>query len=190
MCETQALNPMARKGLNYYYYPKDSYGRLPKPSPENPRVFISHQKNDSDVARKIADYFEDAGVDTYFDQYDSSIDRTDPKSVVNAIRTGIENSTHMIVIFSLNTFGSMWVPWEIGYAYRSPVILGALRLKGVAKDKLPEYLKVTKLVSDIWDLNSFISNITQVSGDQLLTEGRILRYSDTYHPLSQYMDSI
>lgn len=181
---------MARRGLNYYYYPRDSYGRLPKPSFENPRVFISHQKNDSDIARKIADYLEDAGIDTYFDQYDNSIDRSNPESVVKAIRTGIENSSHMLVLFSQNTFDSMWVPWEIGYAYRSPVTLGVLRLKGVAKDKLPEYLKVVKLISDIWDLNNLISTITQVTGDQLLTEGRIRRYSDSYHPLSQYMDSI
>lgn len=181
---------MARRGLNYYYYPRDSYGRLPKPSLENPRVFISHQKKDSDVARKIADYLEDAGIDTYFDQYDSSIDRSDPESVVNAIRAGIENSTHMIVVFSPNTFDSMWVPWEIGYAYRSPVTLGVLRLKGVAKEKLPEYLKVVKLISDIWDLNILISAITQMSGNQLLSEGRICGYSDADHPLSQYMDSI
>ena len=181
---------MARRGINYYYL-RDSYnGILPKPSVDNPRVFISHQKKDSDVAAKIADYLLDAGIDVYFDQYDSSINRADPNSVVNAIRTGIENSSHMLVLFSPNTFGSMWVPWEIGYAYRSPVTLGVLRLKGVAKDKLPEYLKVVKLISDIWDLNNLISTITQVTGDQLLTEGRIRRYSDSYHPLSQYMDSI
>lgn len=181
---------MARRGINYYYL-RDSYnGILPKPSVDNPRVFISHQKKDSDVAAKIADYLLDAGIDVYFDQYDSSINRADPNSVVNAIRTGIENSSHMLVLFSPNTFDSMWVPWEIGYAYRSPVTLGVLRLKGVDKDKLPEYLKVVKLISDIWDLNNLISTITQVTGDQLLTEGRIRRYSDSYHPLSQYMDSI
>ena len=181
---------MARRGINYYYL-RDSYnGILPKPSLEKPRVFISHQKKDSDVAGKIADYLLDAGIDVYFDQYDSSINRADPNSVVNAIKTGIENSSHMLVLFSPNTFGSMWVPWEIGFAYRSPVTLGVLRLKGVGKDKLPEYLKVVKLISDIWDLNNLISTITQVTGDQLLTEGRIRRYSDSYHPLSQYMDSI
>lgn len=181
---------MARRGINYYYL-RDSYnGILPKPSVDNPRVFISHQKKDSDIANKIADYLLDAGIDIYFDQFDKSIDRSNPQSVVTAIQRGIENSSHMLVLFSNNTFGSMWVPWEIGYAYRSPVALGVLRLKGVAKDKLPEYLKVVKLISDIWDLNNLISTITQVTGDQLLTEGRIRRYSDSYHPLSQYMDSI
>ena len=182
---------MATRGTNYFYYINERYSRNePIPARFKPRVFISHQKNDSDIANKIADYLLDAGIDIYFDQYDKSIDRSNPESVVTAIKRGIENSSHMLVLFSNNTFGSMWVPWEIGYAYASPVTLGVLRLKGVAKDKLPEYLKVVKLVSDIWDLNSLISTITQVSGDQLLNEGRIHLYSDSYHPLSQYMDSI
>lgn len=133
---------------------------------------------------------EDAGIDTYFDQYDNTIDRSEPQSVVKAIRYGIENSTHMLVVFSPNTFESMWVPWEIGYAFNSPVTLNVLRLKGVAKDKLPEYLKVVKVILDIWDLNQLISNLTKITRDQLLTEGRIIKYSDTIHPLRQYMDSI
>ena len=65
-------------------------------------MFISHQKKDSDVARKIADYLEDAGIDTYFDQYDNTIDRANPESFVQAIRYGIENSSHMLVVFSPN----------------------------------------------------------------------------------------
>lgn len=181
---------MAKRGLNYFFYPRDAYGRLPKPSTDNPRIFISHQKKDAEVARKIADYLEDAGIDTYFDQYDNSIDRSDPNSVVQAIRTGIENSTHMIVVFSPNTFESMWVPWEIGYAYNSQIALNVLRLKGVAKDKLPEYLKVVKVILDIWDINQFISNLTNIDRNSLLTEGRIRMYSDSIHPLSQFMDSI
>lgn len=181
---------MAGRGINYYYL-RDSYnGILPKPSIEKPRVFISHQKKDSDVAGKIADYLLDAGIDVYFDQYDSSINRADPNSVVNAIRTGIENSSHMLVLISPNTFGSMWVPWEIGYAYNSQIALNVLRLKEVPKDKLPEYLKVVKVILDIWDLNQLISNLTSVTRKQLLTEGRIRNYSDITHPLSQYMDSI
>lgn len=181
---------MARKGTNYYFLREYYNGILPKPTADNPRVFISHQKKDSDVARKIADYLEEAGIDIYFDQYDNSIDRTNPESVVRAIRYGIENSSHMLVVFSPNTLGSMWVPWEIGYAYNSTVTLGVLRIKGVAENELPEYLKVVKVISDIWDLNQLISNITRTDRENLLTEGRIHRYSDSYHPLSQYMDSI
>lgn len=182
---------MSVRGTNYFYYINERYGRNePIPVRTNPRVFISHQKKDSEIANVVAEYLLDAGIDIYFDQYDKSINRSDPQSVVKAIRRGIENSSHMLVLFSPNTFGSLWVPWEIGYAYNSPVTLGVLRMKGVAKDQLPEYLKVIKLVSDIWDLNQLISNITNTNREQLLTEGRIRKYSDFANPLNRYMDSI
>lgn len=181
---------MAKKGINYFFLRDYYHGVMPKPTAESPRVFISHQKKDSDVARKIADYLVAAGIDIFFDQYDMTIDRSNPVSVVRAIRYGIENSSHMLVVFSPNTLGSMWVPWEIGYAYNSPVTLGVLRIKSVPKNELPEYLKVVKVVSDIWDMNQFISSLAKTDSEHLITEGRIRRFSDTYHPLSLFMDSI
>lgn len=95
----------------------------------------------------------------------------------------------MLVLFSSNTFGSMWGPWERGYEYNSPVILGVLRKKDVTKDQLPEYLKVIKLVSDIWNFNRLISNITNTNRVQLFKEGRISLYFDSANPLDRYMDS-
>ena len=77
-------------------------------------VFISHQRNDKSVAKEIANYIYKSGVDIYFDEYDRSINRDDPQSVVNAIKTGIRNSTHMLCILSQNALQSKWMPWEIG----------------------------------------------------------------------------
>lgn len=180
---------MANRGLNYYYL-EDRYNRkLPQPTLEKPRVFISHQKKDSDAARTIADYIQDAGIDVYFDQYDSSINRSDPQSVVSAIKKGIENCSHMLVLFSPNTFGSMWVPWEIGYAYNSVVTLNVLRLKGVDKDKLPEYLKVTNTVMSIYQLNSLIASIRRTNRDQIILENSSFSESNPTHVLYKIMDS-
>jgi len=182
---------MSVRGTNYFYYINERYGKNePIPVRSKPRVFISHQKKDAEMASVVAEYLLNAGIDIYFDQNDISINRSDPQSVVTAIKRGIENSSHMLVLFSPNTFGSMWVPWEIGYAYNSPVTLGVLRVKGVAKDQLPEYLKVVKLVSDIWDLNQLISHITNIKTEQLLAEDRIRKYYDSANPLNRYMDSI
>lgn len=180
---------MASKGLNYYYL-RDTYnGNLPRPTLEKPRVFISHQKNDSDTARTIADYIQDAGIDVYFDQYDTSINRSDPQSVVSAIKTGIENCSHMLVLFSPNTFESMWVPWEIGYAYNSVVTLNVLRLKGVEKNKLPEYLKVVNTVMSIYQLNSLIARIRRTNRDQIILENRSISENNPMHVLNKIMDS-
>lgn len=35
-------------------------------------VFISHQRNDKAVAKAIADYILKAGIDVYFDEYDTN----------------------------------------------------------------------------------------------------------------------
>ena len=105
------------------------------------------------------------------------------------IRRGIENSSHMLVLFSINTFGSMWVPWEIGYAYNSAVSLNVLRLKGVPKEKLPEYLKVVKMVMSIYQLNSLIADIRKINRDQLLLENGSFSESNVYNPLNNIMDS-
>ena len=181
---------MANRGINYFSYINEMYRNFkPIPQRHNPRVFISHQKKDSDVANTVAEYLLNAGIDIYFDQYDKSIDRSDPHSVVTAIRRGIENSSHMLVIFSQNTFGSMWVPWEIGYAYNSPVNLNVLRLKGVTEERLPEYLKVVKMVMSIYQLNDLISSVRGISRDNLLMENRTFSENNASHPLNRIMDS-
>lgn len=181
---------MSTKGINYFSYIDEKYSKNESiPTRTKPRVFISHQKKDSEIAKAIADYLLNAGIDIYFDQFDKSIDRSDPHSVVRAIRRGIENSSHMLVLFSINTFESMWVPWEIGYAYNSAVSLNVLRLKGVPKEKLPEYLKVVKMVMSIYQLNSLIADIRKINRDQLLLENGLFSESNVYNPLNNIMDS-
>ena len=54
-------------------------------------------------------------------------------------------------------------PWEIGYAYNSVVSLNVLWLKGVDKDKLPEYSKVVNTVMSIYQLNSLIASIRRTN---------------------------
>lgn len=181
---------MANRGINYFSYINERYrNSQPIPQRHNSRVFISHQKKDSGVAQIVADYLLDAGIDIYFDKYDETINQNDPNSVVTAIKRGIENSSHMLVLFSQNTFGSMWVPWEIGYAYYSPIYLSVLRLKGVDNSKLPDYLKVVKMVMSIWQLNEMIAGITKTTSQQLILEQRIFNESSQSNPLINYIDS-
>lgn len=66
-------------------------------------------KKRCDTAKKIADYFITSGIDVYFDEYDTKIDRTRPYSVVSAIKTGIRNSTHMLCLLSQNALDSKWI---------------------------------------------------------------------------------
>lgn len=125
-------------------------------------VFISHQKNDTAYSKKIADYIMDSGIDVYFDEYDKDLriyrQTNNPNGIVNCIKRGINTSSHMLCIISINTLDSKWVPWELGYGY-DKTSQGVLTLKGINENQLPDYLKTTNIIRGTKSLNSFIQNI-------------------------------
>ena len=109
-------------------------------------IFISHKKEDRLIAKSIADYLINAGIDVYFDEYDSSIDVDNPQSVVNAIKRGIKSSTHMLCLVTQNSLKSKWMPWEVGYGYDRTKILSILS-KTLRKQELPEFLLVRNIIN-------------------------------------------
>lgn len=154
-------------------------------------VFISHQKDDSSICRKIADYLINAGVDVYFDEYDKDLrissQTNNPKYVVNAIRKGINSSSHMLCVFSPNTLYSKWVPWEIGYGYEK-TDLSALTLKGIMDNQLPEYLKIVPIIRGTRTLNDYISNIEGKIQNRMFSDGLLLENTKMNHPLNNCLD--
>jgi hypothetical protein len=153
-------------------------------------VFISHQKKDSTYCSKIADYIKSVGLDVYFDEYDTdlkiAVQNDNPKKVVNAIKIGIQNSTHMLCVISPNTLYSKWVPFEVGYGYDNTKIL-VLTLKGIKKEDLPHYVRAVPVLRDIYDINRFIEN----QKDRFIFESRnFYDYNSQFHPLREVMDRI
>lgn len=154
------------------------------------KIFISHQKKDRDEAKKIADYLKSLGVEIYFDEFDRDLQQAEsennPKAVVAGIKRGINSSTHMLCIVSLNTLTSKWVPFEVGYGY-DKTDLATLTLKGIKNSELPDYIKTKPIIRDIYDLNKFIKEL----GKGSLLEVRMLSdYKSGQHPLINVMDSI
>ncbi len=154
-------------------------------------VFISHQKDDASICRKIADYLINAGIDVYFDEYDDDLkfyrQTNNPKNVVDSIKKGINKSSHMLCAFSQNTLYSKWVPWEIGYGY-DRTNLSALTLKGITDAQLPEYLKTVPIIRGTKTLNEYISNIERKEEYRMFSEGLLMRNSESSHPLDDYLD--
>lgn len=150
-------------------------------------VFISHQRNDKAVAKKIADYIYKSGVDIYFDEYDRNIDRDNPQSVVNAIKAGIRRSTHMLCILSQNALQSKWMPWEIGYGYDRLQVAG-ITVKEIAKDVLPEYLQIVPVIRGTKSLNAYLSKTIGRVEDSLIREQRLFSASQVNHPLDNILD--
>ena len=126
-------------------------------------VFISHQKKDANLCKKIAEYIKKAGIDVYFDENDVDLNRSKKqlnlKGVVSAIQKGINKSSHMLCVISPNTRISQWVPWEVGYGYVKVQNLSVLTLKGLSDDDLPEYLKVVDIIRGTKSLNEYLSKL-------------------------------
>lgn len=145
-------------------------------------VFISHQQKDKSAARMIANYLLSCGVDVYFDEYDESINRSKPLSVVNAIKAGLCKSTHIMCLLSDNALKSMWVPWEVGYGYEHNVF--CVKLKDIAFSSLPEYFQVVPVYSGYEALDVAIRNMRNTNN---ICEGQMRTFSSHSHPLSSIM---
>lgn len=145
-------------------------------------VFISHQYADKSAARMIADYLISCGIDVYFDEYDLNINRNDPVSVVNAIKTGLRKSTHLMCLLSENAFKSKWVPWEVGYGYEHNVF--CVKLKDVAFKTMPEYLQIVPVYDGFKALDIAIREMRSRNN---IYEGQIRCFSNADHPLASIM---
>lgn len=154
-------------------------------------VFISHQKADATICRHIADYLKEAGIDVYFDEYDNDLkiyrQSNNAKGVVDSIKKGIQQSSHMLCVISPNTLHSKWVPWEVGYGY-DKTTLSALTLKGITDEQLPEYLKTVQLVRGTKTLNDYISNLAGEYKEKMFSSKRLISESTSVHPLDNYLD--
>jgi hypothetical protein len=179
--------------LNRYYWPTKFNSRTDFLKQGVKCLFISHQQKDKTQAIKIADYLIRVGIDVYIDEYDKDLkihhQSNNAKAVTDSIRKGINNSSHMLVLVSMDTLFSTWVPFEIGYGYDKTELL-TICLKGIPKGGLPEYLKSTKVIRDIYDLNNLIGDLSGINKEILLESKKISNYNDYANPLSNTMDSL
>lgn len=179
--------------LNRFYYPTKYQSRDQVVSLGVKCFFISYQKADREAAVKVADYIQNAGIDVYFDVYDTELriqhQNDNPKEVTRAICNGINNSSHMLVIVSPDTLYSTWVPFEIGYGYEK-TDLGVLCLKGIPKGKLPEYVRTAPIIRDIYDLNNLLEKLSGQKQDVLLKANMIKEHSNYGNALTNVMDSL
>jgi len=180
-------------GLNRYNYPVKYKSRTEAITSGVKCFFISYQKKDRDSANKVAEYLQNAGIDIYFDAYDSDLrihrQSNNPKEVTKSICNGINNSSHMIVIVSQYTMNSSWVPFEVGYGF-DKTELRVLCLKGIPKGGLPEYIRIAPIIRDLYDLNILVEKFTGNLKETLIKKSFIKSFDDSNNPLFNVMDKI
>ena len=180
------------RGRNYLTL-NESERQLFSSSPSHPCVFISHKKEDADFARNLSDYVMERGINVYFDENDPILakEHKSPDEVVNAIKVGLEKSTHMIIVLSKNTLESNWVPREVGFASAKDKEYRLLRLNDVYGD-IPEFYKVAKILNDYDDLNNFLASMrkiqtnNRISNDELLCRKKLLERLDELKKVYPY----
>jgi pyrimidine deaminase RibD-like protein len=81
--------------LNRFYHPIKYKSRKEVIDQGIRCVFISYQKKDKAAAEKVAEYLQNAGIDIYFDRYDTELrihhQANNPQKVTAAICNGINN---------------------------------------------------------------------------------------------------
>lgn len=159
--------------------------------PSAPCIFISHQREDTEVCEPIAEYLMNADLDVYFDKYDETLTQLvregNPNKVTQRIQDGIDKSTHMLSVVSTKTVQSYWVPFEIGYGY-ARIPLAVLTLKGVRDESLPDYMKTTRVIRGTRSLNELIAELLKQKS-HILEERRVIKkHSLLNHLLDNVLD--
>lgn len=163
-----------------------------------PCVFISYQRDDEWYAKNVANYIVSRQIDIYFDLEDKDLKQknqnSNPKGVTEAIKKGLNKSEYMLVIVSPNTIKSPWVPFEVGYAYdKKADNMKILRHKGIAKETMPDYMKVKELLHGTLSLNRFLDSIRKnhFIYENLLKKGQEIKTFSEYNdnPLKTYLDN-
>jgi len=138
-------------------------------------IFISHRKADETKAKEMADILRTKGVRSYLDVLDPSAKTA--LDITKHIMKNLGECSHVIVIFSKNTEGSMWVPFELGAAYKSDKGIGTYLADNVP---IPEYLNTFPRMKNSTDVEKFVEEYKQ---DQALAK------SDSYSERSVALGS-
>lgn len=146
-------------------------------------VFISHKYEDMEVAREIAAYIQDLGIDVYLDDNDKglqeAVKNNDSERIVGCIETALKSSTHILVLIAENTRKSWWVPYEVGYAKKGCKDIASLLLKNV--DEFPDYLKIETRLTGYESLSKYIKSIYEDNNpNALLVESVSTNVCDMY----------
>lgn len=116
------------------------------------KVFISHQKADSDLAREIELYLKNNHkIDSYLDIVDPEASKTGDQ-LGEYLRRIMGTCTQLLAVVSERSKESWWVPWEIGIATEKDHPIATF-----ARDNtiLPEYLKKWPYLKNKNDLDFY-----------------------------------
>lgn len=143
------------------------------------RVFISHRQADSQRAASWVKFLGDYGVTSYLDILDPTPVTLQGRQVSRYLHEKLRGCSHLLVVYTPNTKGSMWVPFEIGIATE--------RDSGIAIDlsfedpQMPEYLDEWPLLRTSSHHRQFALELQKTDEKRRYMKSLGERYSDEFH---------
>lgn len=117
------------------------------------KVFISHQKDDIGIAQLIATELQKYKVESYLDVFDISVPKNNSEKLTGHIKRNLLDCTDVLVLMTLNTKKSWWVPFEIGLAEGNNIpVVTWLSIN----DELPAYLDFWPRVGTLSQLEKYV----------------------------------
>lgn len=120
------------------------------------KVFISHKKEDSLEASKVAIYLKAHSVESYLDVMEN-ITIDDPKALTEHLKSRMHECSDLLVVLSNKTWESWWVPFEIGMAAEKDFPMVSY-MKDLIKP--PEYLQYYPALKSYSDISKYVQKST------------------------------
>ena len=128
------------------------------------KIFISHKKEDEYTAFGIQQVLENMGIEAYLDILDDTISDNGEK-LTKHIRKKLRECSDVIVVLSVNTKRSWWVPFEIGMATEKDMPIANYL---TSYEKLPEYLEYWPRLKNQQDVKKYVEVRNKVARQVVL----------------------
>lgn len=122
------------------------------------KVFISHKKEDSYTANRIAGELKAMNIPYYLDILDSNITKNG-KELIDHIKKNLNDCTDIIVVMSETTKHSQWVPFEVGMSAQNDMPTATFLQENVT---LPDFLAYWPRLKHPRDIQKYIAARNEV----------------------------
>lgn len=112
------------------------------------KIFISHKKDDSYTANRIAAELNSLNIGYYLDVMDQTVTKNG-KELTDHIKANLNDCTDIIVVMSEYTPNSQWVPFEVGMSAQLDMPTATFLKENVTLPEFLEYWPRLKYPSDI-----------------------------------------
>jgi hypothetical protein len=135
-----------------------------------PRVFVSHRKDDSAEAFRLAKLVQQCGYNYWLDILNPALlaipsmglpEQAKAVAMASVIEMGLLNCTHVLALITANTKGTMWIPYEYGRVKEPPPVTlqAACWVRSDYTDSLPEYLCLGTVFYTDDDIRGWLSTV-------------------------------